>query len=216
MAGSRGGDEQVGPVEVLIVEDDSIVRAWLRAALRGTEFRVAADTSTASGALALLGRRRVDLLLVDFKLPGGHGVQLVRELRGRGVAVPVVLMTSVPTEGLNELAREAGAQASLLKSARREDLLRGLRDVLAGKGRFAAEHPRRPPGRAPLSARERDVLALVADGKINREIAAALEVGDETVKTLLERVYRKLGARGRLEAVLAARELGLLDRDLRG
>ena len=201
-----------GEMAVLVVEDDPIVRAWLAAALRGTEFRVAGETATAEEALAAVGRRRVDLFLVDFNLPDRQGTRLVRDLRERGNEAPVVLMTSVPREGLNELAREAGAQASVMKTASRPELLALLRLVSAGEQHFAAEHPRRPKGLAPLSAREREVLALVADGKTNREVAAALGVGDESVKTLLERIYKKLGARGRLAAVLAAAELGLLDR----
>lgn len=199
-------------VEVLVVEDDPIVRAWLRAALRGTEFRLAAESSNAAQALEAMESRKADLLLVDFYLPDRQGTHLVRDLRSRGVAVPIVLMTSTPKEGLNELAREAGAQATVLKTAQRADLLGVLRRVVAGEERFAPEHPRRPQGSAPLSAREREVLGLVAGGKTNREIAELLGMGAETVKTLLERTYGKLGVRGRLGAVLAATDLGLLDR----
>jgi DNA-binding NarL/FixJ family response regulator len=211
MAGAQGA-EGVQGVEVIVVEDDPIVRAWLNAALRSTEFRIAAETSSAGQALAAIERRKTDLLLVDFNLPDRQGTQLVRELRALGVSAPVVLMTSTPREGLNELAREAGAQASVLKTAEGAELLDVLRRVVAGEERFAPEHPRRREGGAPLSAREREVLALVAEGKTNREIGSALGVGEETVKTLLERVYGKLGAHGRLAAVLAAQELGLIDR----
>jgi DNA-binding NarL/FixJ family response regulator len=205
-------DRLSASVEVLVVEDDPIVRAWLRAALRDTEFRIAGETAGVGEALSALTRRKADLLLVDFRLPDQEGTQLTRELRSRGSTTPVVLMTSTPTEGLNELAREAGAQATLLKSAEREEVLRALREALAGQGRFTPAHPPRPVNRPPLSAREREVLGLVAEGKTNVEIAAALAIGSETVKTVLERIYGKLGVRGRLPAVLAAQELGMLNR----
>jgi len=199
-------------IEVFVVEDDPIVRAWLRAALRKTEFRLAAESPTAGQALEAVESRRPNLLLVDFHLPDRQGTQLVRELRNRGTTAPIVLMTSTPQEGLNELAREAGAQATVLKTSETSDLLEVLRRVVAGGARFAPEHPRRRPGTAPLSAREREVLGLVAEGKTNREIASNLELGPETVKTLLERVYAKLGVHGRLAAVLTAKDLGLVDR----
>ena len=77
-------------VEVLIVDDDPLVRAWLRAAFRGSEFRVCGEAESGAGALELLTRRKVDLLLVDFRLSGGLGVDFVRELRLRGDRTPVV------------------------------------------------------------------------------------------------------------------------------
>lgn len=212
------GSDDGGPVgvEVLLVEDDPIVRAWLKASLRTTEFRIAAETSTAGGALDVIGRRKADLLLVDFNLPDRQGTQLIRELRALGTTALIVLMTSTPREGLNELAREAGAQATVLKTAERQELLGILRRVVEGSERFAPEHPRRPDGHSPLSAREREVLGLAAAGRTNSEIGIGLGVGAETVKTLLERVYAKLGANGRLGAVLTARELGLIDRGEEG
>jgi DNA-binding NarL/FixJ family response regulator len=209
-----GPIDEAGPrsteIAVLVVEDDQIVCAWLRGALRGTEFRIAAEAQTAGEAVELIGRRRVDLLLIDFKLPDVRGTELLRTLRAGGVGAPALLMTAAPTEGLNELARESGAQACVLKSAERDTLLAALRDAVGGAGRFASEHPIRPRGQAALSAREREALSLAAEGRTNKDIAAAMGVADETVKTLLERAYRKLGADGRLAAIRRAEELGLL------
>ena len=200
----------VREVAVLLVEDDAIVRAWVRLALAGSEFRVAGEASTAKEALELAGRRAPALLLVDHHLPDGTGTELVRTLRERGSHMPAVLMTAGATDGLNEAAREAGVQGTVVKSERNDELLTALRTVLAGRATFDPRHPRRTPGRTPLTPRERDVLRLVAAGGTNAEVAAQLGLGDETVKTLLGRIFLKLGVRRRAEAVAVAQRAGLL------
>jgi DNA-binding NarL/FixJ family response regulator len=199
-------------LEVLIVDDDEIVCAWLRASLAGTEFRVAGEASTRAAALTLLERRQIDVLLVDFQLQGENGLELVRGLRTEGRMTPVVIMTASPQRGLSEEAREAGAQATLLKSSKRKSLLAALRAVAAGKTWFDPAHPRRSEDAAPLTPREREVLTLVARGLTNKETAEQLELGEETVKTYLERAYSKLGVSRRAEAVAEAHRLGLLGR----
>ena len=199
-------------LEVLILDDDEIVCAWLRASLAGTEFRVAGEASSRAAALKLLERRRIDLLLVDFQLQGENGLELVRGLRAEGRMTPAVIMTASPQRGLSEEAREAGAQATLLKSSKRESLLAALRAVAAGKTWFDPAHPSRSDDASPLTPREREVLTLVARGLTNREAAEQLELGEESVKTYLERAYGKLGVSRRAEAVAEAHRLGLLGR----
>jgi DNA-binding NarL/FixJ family response regulator len=195
---------------VLLVEDDSMVRGWVRLAVEGSEFRIAGEASSAAEALDLLQRRRPQLLLVDYQLPDGTGTEFVRDLRQQGIRVPAVVMTANARKGFNETARDVGAQGTVLKTGRIEELLATLRTVLQGQLAFDIRHPQRGPGRGALSPRERDVLRLVAGGSTNREIAAALGVGDETVKTLLARTFAKLGVKRRAEAVSAAHKLGLL------
>lgn len=195
---------------MLVVEDDAIVRTWVRLALAGGDFRIAGETGSAAEAEELLARRAVDVLLVDQHLPDRLGSDLVKSLRRAGTTCPAVLMTASPQRGLNEVAIEAGAQASVVKSSDPKRLRVVLRGVLAGRRIFDPAHPKRPTGEARLTPREREVVALVAAGRTNREAAAALGVSDETVKTLLERAYTKLGARRRAEAVLEARARGLI------
>jgi DNA-binding NarL/FixJ family response regulator len=200
----------LGETAVLLIEDDSMVRSWVRLALQGSEFRLAGEAPTGSEALDLVGRRNPDLLLVDYRLPDMLGTELVRALRRAGVDAPVVLMTANPERGFNEAAREAGAQGTTLKSGSSDELIDALRALAAGKSSFDARHPERPAGRAALSPREREVVRLVAGGATNREVAEALDVGPETVKTLLARTYAKLGVRRRAEAVAEAQRQGLL------
>jgi DNA-binding NarL/FixJ family response regulator len=197
-------------LSVMLVEDDSMVRGWVRLALEGTEFRIAGEASNAEEAFDLFERRQPDVLLVDHNLAGAVGTEFIRELRQRGTRTPAILMTANPQRGFNEAARDAGAQGSVLKTGKIDELLTALRTVLNGELAFDPRHPVRAPGRAALSRREREVLRLVAAGSTNREIAANLGVSDETVKTLLSRTFAKLGVRKRAEAVSAAHKLGLL------
>ena len=187
-----------------------MVRSWVRLSLRASEFRVTGEASTAVEALELLNAVEPDFLLVDYHLPDHRGAELVRELRRRGVTAPAVLMTANHERGFNELARDAGAQGSVLKTGSPIELLEALRTVLTGRDAFDPRHPRRDPGRAALSPREREVLALVADGATNAEIAKELGIGVETVKTLLGRTFSKLGVQRRAQAVAAAHERGFL------
>lgn len=197
-------------LSVLVVEDDAIVRAWVRLALEGSEFRIAGEASTAAEAKALVRRRRPRLLLIDYRLPDRNGTDLLRDLRDDGLTAPALLMTAGAEQGLNEAAREAGAQGSVVKSGRGDELLATLRHVLGGGRPFDPRHPRRAPGHAPLTRREREVLRLVAEGATNAQVADSLSVGEETVKTLLGRTFLKLGVRRRAEAVAVAQKAGLL------
>jgi DNA-binding NarL/FixJ family response regulator len=199
-----------GPVSVLVVDDDEIVRTWIRLALADSEFELAGEASTGAEALELVDRRRPALILVDYRLPDGVGTELVRSLRRAGVGAQVVLVTANAERGLNESAREAGAQATIRKTGDRETLLSVLRRVVAGETVFDTRHPMRPPGAGPLTPREREVLRTAAAGSTNSQIAAELGIGRETVKTLLERAYVKLGAVNRTEAVSEAMRRGLL------
>ena len=187
-----------------------MVRGWVRLSLRGSEFRLVGEASTAAEAEALIMRRRPDLLIVDYRLPDVRGTELVRDLRRRGVTAPAVLMTANSEPGFNESAEAAGAHGSVLKTGAVEEFLATLRMVLAGKRTFDARYPRAQGDRPALSPREREVLKLVADGATNEEIAVALGVGRETVKTLLARTCAKLGVRRRSHAVSAAHRLGVL------
>lgn len=202
--------EQRAEFGILLIEDDSMVRSWVRLALQGSEFWLAGEAGSGEEAIELSARRRPDLLLVDHHLPDTVGTQLVRRLREIGVTAPAVLMTANPERGFNEAAREGGAQGTTLKSGSTTDLMQSLRTVLRGESAFDNRHPQRPSGRGALSPREREVVRLVAGGATNREVAAALEVGEETVKTLLARTYAKLGVRRRAEAVAEAQKQGLL------
>ena len=162
-----------------------------------------------AAAHELLERRHSDLLLVDYRLPDGFGIDLVRERRRRADRTPAVVIAARAEPGLNEAAREAGAQGSVLKRGSAEELLEALRRVVDGGESWDPRHPRRAERAGTLSPREREVLRLVTTGATNREISAELGIGAETVKTLLRRSYTKLGVSRRAEAIAAAHEQGI-------
>lgn len=195
---------------ILVVEDDAMVRGWIRLSLKGSEFSIVGEAASAKETVDLVHRRRPALLLIDHRLTDGAGTELVRTLRQQGVSAPAVLMTAYGEPGFNEVARESGAQGSVLKTGSSEELLEVLREVRDGRGSFDPRYPSRDPGRAALSPREREVLRLLAAGKTNRQVADQLEVSAETVKTLVARTFAKLGVSRRAEAVATAQRMGLL------
>jgi len=193
----------------MIVDDDAIVRAWVRAAIAQSEFRLVGEAERAADVPDLVERRRPDVLLVDQLLPDWTGTELVRELRRRGWMFPVLLMTAAPREGLNEAARDAGIQGTVVKSSDVRPLLDSLRVVARGESTLHAPHP---PSTRPvqLSPREREILQLIAEGRSNSQIASQLQIGAESVKTMVYRAFGKLGVRRRSEAVAEAQRRGLL------
>lgn len=195
---------------VVVVEDDAMVRGWVRLALEDSEFRLAGEASLGADLAELVERRRPDVLLVDYRLPDRPGTEILRDLRRLGISTPAVLMTAHGERGLNELARNVGAQGTVLKTGRSEEILAALRTVAGGGASFDVRHPARDSRQPALSPREREVLKLVAEGATNRRIADELSIGAETVKTVLSRTFAKLGVQRRAEAVSAAHKQGLL------
>jgi DNA-binding NarL/FixJ family response regulator len=203
-------EQSVHEAPIFLIDDDAMARGWLRLSLRGSEFPVVREAASAAEALNLISQAEPGLLLVDHRLPDSGGIELIRELRDRGVTAPAILLATTSQPGLNEAAREAGAEGTLLKTGSASELLEALRAVETGRESFDSRHPRRPPVCSTLSPREREVLILVAEGATNSEIASVLGIGIETVKTLLRRTFAKLGVQRQVQAVWAARELGIV------
>lgn len=188
-----------------------MARRWVRSTLEPTEFTVVIEQSTAPD---LDATRLVDghdgLLLIENRFVHATGLDAVRALRSAGFTAPALLMSAVPQRGLNDAARAAGAQGTILKAGSSVALLAALRTVAAGGESFDGSHPPLPAGQGILSPREREILRLVARGATNGEVAAQLGLGRESVKTLLSRAFQKLGAKGRTDAVSRALEKGVL------
>ena len=199
-----------GHTRVLLVEDDAMVRGWVELALRGSEFAIAGVAGSAAEAVEESQRIQPDLLLVDYRLPDRTGAELLKELRRRGERAPAILMTANAEGDFNELAQEAGAQGTALKTGKASELLSVLRAAPRRQRTFDERYPRRGLAGVALSPREREVLRMVATGATNAEIAESLSIARDTVKTLLARTFEKLGVHRRAEAVAAAYKLGLL------
>ncbi|MDR7274800.1 response regulator transcription factor [Catenuloplanes atrovinosus] len=202
------------PIRLLIVDDHPIVRDGLVSLFDGDPgFTVLGEAADGAEAVRLARALRPDVVLMDLRMPGTDGLTATRELAGE---VRVLVLTTYDTDHHVLPAIEAGAVGYLLKDASREDLTRAVRAAARGEAVLAPsvtarlmDRVRKPPP-SPLSAREIEVLALVAAGATNREIAAQLFLTEATVKSHTLNIYTKLGVNDRAAAVTEAFHRGLL------
>ncbi|WP_245642202.1 response regulator transcription factor [Nonomuraea candida] len=216
-----------GRAEVLIAEDEDLLRASLRE-LVDSDPRLVATGEARDGreAVAAAERLRPDVVLMDVRMPVMDGLTATRLICERRPAVKVVVLTTFDLDEYVYEALRAGASGFLLKNAVPEDILRAIRTVHDGNAMLAPEVTRRliadcsrgrgrprpdPSPFGALTERERDVVAAVVRGMSNEEIAAALFLSRATVKTYLSRLFLKLGVRDRTQLVILAYESGYVD-----
>jgi DNA-binding NarL/FixJ family response regulator len=204
-------------LRVMIVDDHPIVREGLRGMLAAEPgLEVAGEAASGDEAVALVPRVRPDVVLMDLRMPGGDGVSAIERL---GPGHRVLVLTTFEDDADIVRAVRSGAAGYLLKDASRADLAAAIREVAAGRTVLspsvsarlsAASAASEAPAPPVLSAREAEVLALVAEGLTNAEIGRRLFIGQATVKTHLLRVFTKLGVSDRTAAVMTALEHGIL------
>ncbi|MDH6708068.1 DNA-binding NarL/FixJ family response regulator [Kitasatospora sp. MAA19] len=206
-------------IRLLLADDHPVVRAGLRAVLEGEpDFAIVAEAATAERAVELAAAGGVDVVLMDLQFgPGSamNGAQATAEITARAGAPRVLVVTTYDTDADTLPALEAGATGYLLKDAPPEHLAQAVRAAAAGRSALAPsvadrllERMRTPA--AALSARETEVLGLVADGLTNQQISQRLHLSQATVKSHLVHIYTKLGVDSRTAAVRAARGRGLI------
>jgi DNA-binding NarL/FixJ family response regulator len=202
-------------IRLFIVDDHPIVRDGLRGVFAAeTDLMVVGEA--ADGAEAVRRAASADVVLMDLRMPGMGGVEAITRLRETLPDVRVLVLTTFDTDSDVLPAIEAGATGYLLKDAPREELLRAVRSAYRGESVLSPSVAGRLMGRVrrpvdgTLSKREREVLALIADGTTNREAAKRLFVSEATIKTHLLHIYDKLGVRDRAAAVGEAYKRGLL------
>ncbi|MFF5142302.1 response regulator [Streptomyces sp. NPDC013157] len=208
------------PISLLIVDDHPVVRDGLRGMFESAPgFTVLGEASNGAEAVTLAGTLDPDVILMDLRMPGGGGVDAIRELTRRGARAQVLVLTTYDTDSDTLPAIEAGATGYLLKDAPREELFTAVRAAAQGRTVLSPAVASRlvsavrtpaAPGNEPLSAREREVLTLVARGTSNREIARELFISEATVKTHLTHLYAKLGVNDRAAAVATGYQRGIL------
>ena len=205
-------------IRVLVVDDHPVVRDGLRGVLDAEpDMQVVGEAAHGAEALARIPDAAPDVVLMDLRMPVMGGVEAIAALRAAAPGVRVLVLTTFDTDRDVLPAIEAGATGYLLKDTPRDELLRAVRAAHRGEavlspavaGRLMGQ-VRRPAPDA-LSAREIEVLRLVAEGSTNREVARALFISEATVKTHLLHVYAKLEVRDRASAVAAGYRLGLLE-----
>jgi len=201
------------PIRVLIVDDHPAVRRGLRTFLELADgLEVVGEAADGPSALDLIAATGPEVVLLDMALPGMDGVEVLHELRRRELPCRALVVTSY-TDRMPAAIR-AGARGYLSKDVDPVALVAAVRSVAAGHLLLepgAAAALLAPPEGSTLTARERDVLLLLAEGRSNREIARALAVAEKTVKTHVSSILLKLGLADRTQAAVYAVRSGLTD-----
>jgi len=227
--GARRGDEVT---RVLIVDDETLVRHALRIFVDGADdMTVVGEAVDAEEAIGKARRRAPDVVLMDVQMPGDSGVDATRHITATAPDVRVLALASFPTERHVTTALRAGASGYLVKDTAPDDILRGIRDVRAGRPVFSPCIARKlaralecelgprhhdASGAEHLTDRELSVVQLIARGMSNAEIARHLHVAEPTVKAALGRVMRKWRVRDRVQVLLHAIAHGFVDVDVAG
>jgi DNA-binding NarL/FixJ family response regulator len=206
------------PITVLIADDHPVVRQGLAVLLDvQDDIVLIGEASDGPAAVRLTLQHAPDVLLLDLKLPVLDGMGVLSELRARSARTRVLILTSAAGPTGPALALQAGAAGFLYKDVDPDALVRAIRSVHDGHtvlapgaaGLVAARPGGDPRGIGALTGREREVLALLADGRSNREIARLLSVSEKTVKTHVSAILAKLGVADRTQAaLLAVRHVG--------
>jgi FixJ family two-component response regulator len=200
---------------VFVVDDDAGVRDAIGSLLRSVGLRMQAFTST-SEFLGSLPRHTAGCLVLDVRLPGTSGLELQRQLRASGEHIPVIFITGHGDIPMSVEAMKAGAVEFLTKPVRGQELLTAVQKAIrqdrdARQSRKALDDLR--ARLADLSPREREVMALVITGLLNKEIAAALGTSERTVKIQRAQVMRKMKADSLPDLVLMGQRLGIVPKD---
>ena len=215
-------------IKVLLVDDQELVRAGFRIILQSEPgIDVVGEASNGADAIRLARDLNPDVICMDVQMPGMDGLEATRELvAGGGVTAGILILTTFNRDDYLFEALQAGASGFLLKTASPEQLIEAVTVIARGDALLSPDVTRRviertvdqQPGWAAasvtrtdfdLTERESEVLALVARGKSNAEVAASLFLGEATVKTHVSKVLMKLGVRDRVQAVVFAYEHGL-------
>lgn len=202
---------------VLIVDDHAMIREGLRRSFeRAEDFDVIAEAASVAEARASISHSAPEVVVLDIRLPDGDGLELCREIRDTDPAIGVVILTMYGGDEYLLEARDSGASAFVPKEAPATDVVAAARRALVEPDEFVAKGladalQRRSTAQYPsLTPREKEVLALLVDGLGVAAIARRLYISESTTKTHVAKIYAKLGATNRAQAVIAAVRLGLV------
>jgi DNA-binding NarL/FixJ family response regulator len=204
-------------IRIFIVDDHPVVRAGLTSML-GTqqELEVIATASSGDAALEALGSTPADVMLLDLRMPGMSGVKTIQEIRRAGHLTRIIVLTSFETDEDIYRAVQAGAQGYILKDTSLKEMIEAIKNVHAGKRyipRDIAARLAERMMRAELTARELEILRMLAKGLTNKQIGRVLSISDNTVKNHVNSVIEKLEVSDRTEAATTAIQRGIISAD---
>ena len=204
----------MNPLKILIVDDHPIVREGLKALLSTqSDLDVVAEAGTGTEAIEQVRRHDPDVVLLDLMLPDADGASVVQALTRERPGTNVLILSSVAAEEDVRASMKAGARGYLLKGAPSEEILSAIRRVSKGLvyiAQYAAERLVESAYLERLTERELEILELLVEAKSNKEIAAALGIGEGTIKTHVHNILAKLNVRDRAAAIAAAIRKGLV------
>jgi DNA-binding NarL/FixJ family response regulator len=207
--------ETTGKPRCLLADDHPALLAAIRQLLAESGFEVVGPAANGERALALAREERPDIALVDYRMPRLSGVELLRLLKEEAPDTKVVVYTAEADDVVVRDCLEAGAAGIVLKEAPLADLLRALETIIAGRsyidpGLARINGPHGTARNRPLTAREIDVLRLLAEGLSHEEIGSRLSISSETVRTHVRKAADRLGAATRTQAVAMALRSGII------
>jgi DNA-binding NarL/FixJ family response regulator len=212
-------------MKIILVEDETLVRLGLCELLKlNAAFEIAAQAEDGLGAIETIMTIAADVVLMDVRLPGRSGVDVLKEVRQRGLTTPVVLVTTFDDDDMFFRAIQSGANGFIRKDSTLAELTLCIEKVIAGERVFRPSVTRtarigleafQPRFESidlpePLTKKELEVLALMTAGLSNKEIAESLRVTEATIKTHASTIFSKLGVRDRVRAVLKGLEIGCI------
>jgi DNA-binding NarL/FixJ family response regulator len=202
---------------VVLVDDHELIRQGLRRAFERTgDFAVVGEAGSVAQALEVIGSTTPDVVIFDVRLPDGSGLDAARKIRESNPTMGIVVLTMYAGDDQLFGALEAGASAFVPKDAPAEDVISAARHAAVSPRAFTATdlagamQRRLSPSGPQLSPREREVLGLLADGLGVAAISKQLYISESTTKTHISKVYEKLGAANRAQALMTAMRLGLI------
>ena len=213
-------------IRTVLIDDQALVRTGFRMILDETDdIEVVGEAGDGASGIDLVARTKPDVVLVDVRMPGMDGIEATRRMRSLTQVPRVIILTTFDLDEYVFAGLQAGASGFLLKDTLAADLISAVRAVSSGEAvaaptvtrrliahflSTAQAKPRQPERLDVLTAREREVLTLIARGHSNTEIASTLHLSAGTVKTHVGRILAKLGLRDRVQAVIIGYECGLV------
>jgi DNA-binding NarL/FixJ family response regulator len=204
-------------MRLALADDHDVVRDGIRWMLAGSDdIEITGEADTAQAAIALLvGAEPPDVLLLDLRMGGTSGFDVLDAANRHATSTRIVILTMHDEAAHLRKAMKMGAAGYVLKNGGRRELIQALEAVMSGgryiQGNLASSLVDTTEGAASITGREREILAMVADGAENKQVARSLGLSEETVKSYLRNLFTRWGVTSRAEAVATAIRLGIID-----